>query len=119
MVFGVALDLFFLVTGVDGASTESAGGWTVDGSVSVAAAALSSDTTRGSATVEGVSTDMVVDWAGASSTAKDNVLPDGPGVPDSVDIEDRPLALLLLGFFFSPVIDDDTVFDSFGFCFKS
>jgi len=113
------LDLLFFVAGVEGASIGATGGWTVDESVSVAAAALRSDTTRGSAIVEGVSIGMKVDCAAASSTTKDNVLPDGPGVPDSVDVEDRPLALLLLGFFFSPVIDDDTVFDSFGFCFKS
>lgn len=118
MGFGVAFDLPFLVAGVDGSTVELVTGWVagIEDTGSAAGAASETSGIEGSAEVAGITLGTSAESAGALSITEDD---DGPGVLDSEGTDDVLLALLFLRLLFSPLMDDETAFDSFGFCFKS
>jgi hypothetical protein len=108
----VVLDLTFLLAGVDGRSAEllriSVGG-TVSPELgdSVEGTGVGSTDTCTSERVMDEGTEASAGFTGAVSLA---------GVDDEVA---ESALLALCRFFFSPLIDEDTDSDSFGFCFKS
>ena len=108
---GIALDLPFLLVGVDGRSSGLVEG------CDVGVAVVESE---GSAT--GVTTGRVDVELSARAGTTGSVTVDRDGVALTAAVVDDVTELVLLFldfFFFSPTIDDDSELASFGFCFKS
>ena len=107
---GIALDLHFLLVGVDGMSSGR-----VEGCAVGVAVVESEDSATGFTTGR---VDVEVS-ARAGTTGSVTVDRDGATLTAAVVDDVTELVLLFLGFFFfSPTIDDDSELASFGFCFK-
>ena len=109
LAFGVALDLLFLPAGVDGWSAIGIEGWT--GSTTAGA---------GAETDTGVIARGFAELSGAGTGESDSAIAGGTGDISTVGGAAMELVILFFAcFFFAPVIDEEIVFDSLGFCFKS
>ena len=106
LLFGAALDLLFLLAGVDGSLAAGI----EDSAASEATGEPETGSVLGGGTTElfgrmSEESATAVDCSGAVSTA-------GDATAESA-------TLFFACFFFAPVIDEDTASDSFGFCFRS